>query len=437
MKRLGVLGILLFTLLATPFKGVAKGTYVPAASDSLYSDDYARFMEFRIFYPVNGIEVRENYMNNSLTLDKIKRYLSETSIIDSISIYSYASPEGPYRTNERLAIQRGQSAKQYIIDHVPAGCNFDPEIIRLMPNAENWKGLREEIVKDYHRKDRDQVLEIIDSNLPQEEKKNALSRLDRGRSWRYIKQNLMPRLRYATWISVKLHNPPSKFAKYEGPSIKVDMPRVPALRAIQRPAIVITPVDTTDTRTWLALKTNLLYDAISWLNFSIEAPLNEHFSLLYYHQFPWWRWGENKNEFCMRFLSIGAEGRWWFKPIPHEATESRIKRDRLTGWFAGVYLESGKWDFNRKRSICYQGEHWSTGLSIGYAMPIGKRLNLEFSLSAGYASIIHRGYEPSDDYSKLYHLPEKDGTWHYIGPTKAQVSLVLPLVFKQKKGGRP
>ena len=171
--------------------------------------------------------------------------------------------------------------------------------------------------------------------------------------------------------------------------------------------------------------TNLLYDAVSWLNFSIEVPLGDRFSVLYYHQFPWWRWGKGNNEFCMRFLSIGAEGRWWFK------------RDRLTGWFAGLYVESGKWDFERKQDICYQGEHWSTGVSIGYAMPIGKRLNLEFSLSAGYASIPYRGYQPSEDYEMLIRDPEKEGRWNYFGPTKAQVSLVLPFTVKYKKGGRP
>ena len=139
----------------------------------------------------------------------------------------------------------------------------------------------------------------------------------------------------------------------------------------------------------------------------------------------------------MRFLSIGAEGRWWFKPMPREKTEKRIKRDKLMGHFLGVYAESGKWDFERKRDICYQGEHWSAGLSYGYSMPIGKRLNLELSVSAGYASIVHRGFEPAEDYSELYHLPEKDGTWHYIGPTKAQVTLVIPFTAKYKKGGRP
>ena len=243
----------------------------------------------------------------------------------------------------------------------------------------------------------------------------------------------MPQLRYATWISIWQRIEVDKVIE-EPESLAMEMPSmpIPKLDPILLPPPV---VEEEDTKTILALKTNLLYDALSWLNFSVEVPIGDRFSALYYHQFPWWTWGKGNNEYCMRFLSIGAEGRWWFKPMPREKTEKRIKRDRFMGHFLGVYAESGKWDFERKRDICYQGEHWSAGFSYGYAMPIGKRLNLELSISAGYASIAHRGFEPAADYSELYHLPEKDGRWHYFGPTKAQVSLVLPFIIKTKKGG--
>lgn len=137
----------------------------------------------------------------------------------------------------------------------------------------------------------------------------------------------------------------------------------------------------------------------------------------------------------MRFLSIGGELRWWFKPQPRAENEKYKKRDRLVGHFAGIYCESGKYDFERRRDICYQGEFWSAGLSYGYSFPITRWLNLELSLSAGYASIAHRGYTPSDDYSVLWRDHNKIGRWHYLGLTKAQVSLVLPFRISVKKGG--
>ena len=386
-------------------------------------------MRFRIFYPVGAVELHEDYMDNAHSLDRICKYLEKSPKIDSITIYSYASPEGPYQLNKRLAAGRGKTVKEYLMKHLPPHRQLPDSLLIIDPTAENWDGLRRLVQYQYTLADKDKVLAILSrTDISDERRKVLLKGLNRGKSWKYILKHLMPQLRYATWVMVwqplEIDLPIDTIIRP-----KMDFPIKPL------PKLPPLPVIKEETETILALKTNLLYDALSWLNFSVEVPLGDRFSALYYHQFPWWSWGKNNNEYCMRFLSVGAEARWWFNPMPREASENRIKRDKLMGHFIGVYAESGKWDFERKRDICYQGEHWSVGLSYGYAMPIGKRLNLELSVSAGYASIPHRGYEPSADYSELYHLPEKDGTWHYFGPTKVQVSLVLPFVVKHKKGG--
>lgn len=390
----------------------------------------------KIYYPVNKVTIYENYMNNPKELELIKRYLATSPRIDSITIHSYASPEGRYKFNKWLAEERGKTAKRYILSLVPKYRNFSDTIIRISPTAENWAGMREEVEKLYHRADRDEVLAIIDmKGISDPHKKNKLKLLDDGASWRYILKHIMPQLRYATWISVwqqpdkPIPTPQIKKLSLDMPALMPPMDRVPSFPLPKKPV-------QEDVKTILALKSNLLYDAVSWLNFSIEVPFaGDKFSALYYHQFPWWTWGQSDNEYCVRFLSIGGEGRWWFKPQPRPATEKLKKRDRLVGHFIGIYGESGKYDFERKRDICYQGEFWSAGLSYGYSMPISKHLNLELSLSAGYASIAHRGYTPSPDYSILWRDYDKIGRWHYLGLTKAQVTLVIPIRMKVKKGG--
>lgn len=400
------------------------------------SSDSSVVMRFRIFYPINKTELHKDYMNNASTLHHIRECLNKSPQIDSITIYSYASPEGPFRLNKRLAAERGKTAKEYLLKHLPADRHMPDSLFIISPTAENWQGLRDLVFYQYQREDKDDILAILDrTDISDERRKVLLKRLNGGKSWQYIVKELMPHLRYATWISVwqrievdRVMEKPVRLA--------VDFPDFSSAK--MEPSGIPHPLMGENRKIVFALKTNLLYDALSWTNFSIEFPFTvsgQKLSVLYYHQFPWWRWGENKNEFCMRFLSVGAEGRWWFKPMSGDKIDKSFNRDCLNGWFVGTYVESGKWDFQRKRDICYQGEHWSTGLSLGYAMPIGKRLNLELSASVGYASIPHRGYEPSTDYSQLYHLPEKDGVWHYFGPTKAQVSLVLPIMINNRKGG--
>jgi len=406
---------------------MALGGYAQTPSDS------SVVMRFRIFYPVNKTELHENYMDNANTLHRIQKYLEKSPQIDSITIFSYASPEGPYAFNKYLASERGKTAKKYLLNHLPANRHLPDSLFIIDPTAENWQGLRDLVIYQYPHADKDEVLAILDrKDITDERRKVLLKRLNAGHPWLYILKHLMPQLRYATWVSVWQRIQVDRVIE-EPTRLAMEMPEMPMPE--WKPVPFPVP-EMEDTKTILALKTNLLYDALSWLNFSVEVPLGDKFSALYYHQFPWWTWGEWNNEYCMRFLSIGAEARWWFKLMPLEKTEKRIKRDRLMGHFLGVYAESGKWDFERKRDICYQGEHWSAGLSYGYAMPIGKRLNLELSISAGYASIAHRGYEPSDNYEILWRDPDKVGRWHYFGPTKAQVSLVLPFIIKTKKGGK-
>lgn len=401
-------------------------------------------MHFRIQFPVNSTEIHENYMSNARNLPYICEFLQKSPRIDSITIYSSASPEGPLSFNKWLASQRGIKAKKYIMEHIPVERQIPDSIVIINPTPENWEGLRSLVEAEYTYPDKEQLLELLDrDDITDEQRKVRLKRMNNGQPWRFVRDNLLPKLRYATWIAVWVYI----YREEDLPIVKEYDFAPPVTTVVYPPAIdtsaYSTPVhlpdepEFVDTRTLFALKSNLLYDALSLVNYSIEAPLHKNrFSMLLYHQFPWWRWGKANNEYCLRFLSVGSEVRWWFSPKVDPATEKRIKRDKFTGHFLGVYGESGKWDFERKRDICYQGEFWTAGLSYGYSMPIGKRLNMEFSLSAGYASIAYRGYTPSEDYEILWRDPEKVGRWHYFGPTKAQLTLVIPITAKYKGGER-
>ncbi len=390
-------------------------------SDSLSNSRYT------LYYYCDRIEIEKDYLDNNYQILRIKEVLRHSKRIDSLTIYAYASPEGPLARNKWLAKKRAEAARDFILENLPESTALKPENIHLRPMGENWIGLEAELEANYHLPNRDRVLRIMRAKVSTETKKWRLKNLDNGYTYHLIITRHMPRLRMATWIVV--HTPVPALI------IKIDELQFPdKLDTISKPELI----DSVSRRTIMALKSNLLYDALTFANFSVEVPITKHFSALYYHQFPWWRWGESQNEYCMRFLSIGAEARWWFWH-KHNHSNGRY-RDKFAGHFFGVYAESGKWDFNWQRNICYQGEHWSTGLSYGYAMPIGRRLNMEFSFSFGYAAIPFRGYIPSEDYSILWRDPQNTGKWHYFGPTKAQISLVVPITAKvknlKKKGGK-
>ncbi len=177
---------------------------------------------------------------------------------------------------------------------------------------------------------------------------------------------------------------------------------------------------TRERNTAFAVKSNVLYHAVTMFNVEVEVPVGKHISVLAEDVFPWWETG---NKYCLQMWEMGLEGRYWFRPWNPRG------KDKLRGWFAGLYGMSAKYDFQYDRDIDWQGEYWSTGLTGGYAMPLGRKKwgNLEFSLSAGYLNTQFRHYQPTDIYDKLIHDRPLDGKASYVGPTKAKISLVIPI----------
>lgn len=401
---------------------------LPAQEESVGVDstDYAD--QFTLYYLRDRIDFDENYLDNARQMALIKRYLAESQHIDSITIYAYASPEGVYEHNVWLARKRAEAAKRYIEEELPPGIDLPEERIRLCPMDENWDGLQVELEANYHRSNREQVLAILRAPVRNDTKKWRLQHLDDGFTYKYIIRNHMPKLRMATWICIWQKPQPQEPI---GKTLQFAVAEPETKPLGHYPISDQSSAAERYKRTFLALKSNLLYDAATVVNFAVEVPFNEKFSILYEHHCPWWL--SDNNRFCVEMLSFGGEFRWWFKPRTQPATPKRVQRDALVGHFFGIYGMGGKFDFQLNRNLCYQGEFFSAGLTYGYSMPISKRFNLEFSISAGYARIPYRHYIPTEDWSLLVRDRDKSGVWHYFGPTKVEVALSIPILFQVKK----
>lgn len=388
----------------------------------------------RFIYRVNKAEYDSTYMSNKENANKLHILLKNAQQIDSVSVFSFASPEGPLKNNEQLSQRRGEETRRVLTQIADnAGYPLDNENIFLKARGENWDDMKKIVEERYEGDNRDELLAIISSDLSADKKKAAIKRMGRT-TWRFVIDEVMPVLRSS---EIVLHYP------YGVPTVATQSTYNNALPmgVTERcnEAIIASATDSTYLttaerirRTRLAVKTNMLYDAITWVNYSIEVPFeikDEKFSVTYDHQFPWWRWGEHNNEYSNRYFQIGGEARWWFAPQKKARTKKNILRECLSGHFAGVYFMGGKYDFQWQRDICYQGEFWSAGFTYGYSMPISKLFNLEFSVSAGFAPITYRHYIPADDYSILFVDRSKMGTHNYIGLTKLSISLVMPLDF--------
>ncbi len=382
---------------------------------------------FTLWYNLSDINIDPEYLDNAAQMDTIRRYLAKSPQIDSITIHSYSSPEGPLANNAKLAGKRADAARQFILEHANQEI-----VINSIPVAENWEGLIEDIEANYTRYDKDKILSILRDSTINDDLREA--RLKEFRtSYEHILKNHMPRLRMATWVCVWVVPEPDPEPErvtiitppqLEEPTDTLEAPQSGIKELPPPPPPVVDTIVVTDTARWtFALKTNLLYDAVTALNASIEFPIGKRFSIMAEDTFPWWNWGPNGNKYCFQLWEMGLEPRWWFLPGD----------EVLQGHFVGIYGKSAKYDFQHNFDLCYQGEYWSAGLSYGYAIPIGKRLNMEFSLSVGYVRSHYRHYQPDPDYEHLYIDKYKTGTFSYFGPTKLAVSLVWPIEFQWEK----
>ena len=184
-----------------------------------------------------------------------------------------------------------------------------------------------------------------------------------------------------------------------------------------------------DYLTPFAIKTNLLYDAATAINIGIEAPIGRRFSLAFDWVSPWWS-NKNKHQY-LQLMQGTLEGRVWLG--------NRQRKDLLTGWFTGVMVGGGVYDFMFNPDKGFQGEYSTAAAIAGYAHRINKSgtLRMEYELGLGWLSTSYVKYWwDGFDYTLFAPSPQSWLTQWY-GPVKAQISLVYMLKIRSKVGGRP
>jgi hypothetical protein len=374
--------------------------------DAILKKKYEAFIDF----PVNQTYIDENYHSNARELRRLEQNISEvmndsTLAIHGVTFHGYASPEGSYDNNERLAQGRTEVMRQHVIRRL----QLPDSLVHATYTTENWEGFRR-YVDESSLPQRQQMLDIIDdSSLPPDPKLLRLQQRFPAEMARIV-QNVFPRLRYTEYtISY------SSVQKGEGPVLVRDtvriMPTGPDQPDITEQIPMWMPV--------LALKTNLLFDAALCPNLEVEVPLGmSRWSIMAEWWTPWYRWdGPNKRNLAYELLTLGAELRLWLNRRCHTC------RSVLTGAFIGIYGAGGKYDveYNKTTHEGWQGEFTSFGLTAGYSVPLAPHWNLELSLSGGYIGGPQRKYIGMFNNEHL--IWQRNQNLRFIGPTKAKVSI--------------
>ncbi|MDE7350014.1 MAG: DUF3575 domain-containing protein, partial [Muribaculaceae bacterium] len=405
--------------------------------------------------------------------------------IESRAGSGYASPEGASDANLKLSRLRCEEIADYISRHT----GVERSLIKTYADGVAWTELRN-IVSSYPNvPDREKVLYILD-NTPLwiynsqgkivDGRKKQLMELSGGRTWKWLHTNIFPELRNAVAVMLYLkrssdsvdivENTADNSAKHPEGSDLNDANALKDLKDLKDPKDptdlkdlndpndikdsndlndVKDPNDANDLKDvkdpkdldtqfspkpfYMAVKTNMLYDAALVPNLGAEFYLGKNLSLYGEWMYAWW---ENEKRYRSWRIYGGDLGlRWWFG--------RKAEAKPLTGHHLGVYAGILTFDFatgeqgflgGKPKGTLWDRHLINAGVEYGYSLPVAKRLNIDFSIGLGYLGGHYIKYFPFDN--ELYR--DKEINLRFFGPTKAEISLVWLIGrgnTNERKGG--
>ena len=168
-----------------------------------------------IAFPVNETFIYPGFQNNLNELGKIRATIDSVRndadvTIKALSIKGYASPEGTYANNARLANGRTAAVKQYVTDLY----SFDPDFITTSWEAEDWSGLRN-LVEASTLPNRSEIIDVIDSDREPDNKEWKIKSTYKD-DYRHMLDHFYPYLRHSDYLVhyvIRSYSDPSEIGR--------------------------------------------------------------------------------------------------------------------------------------------------------------------------------------------------------------------------------
>lgn len=387
----------------------------------------------RVVFRQSSVHLDMDMGRNRESIDSVAQAISNRKHvkINAVRITGGASPEGSVALNRYLSDQRAGA----ILKAVEARVKLPDSLIRIESVGRDWSGLRYEAGKCADVPYRAEVLTLLDTiaNTPEPSHPDNLSRLKSlrgGIPYAFLYKNIFPGLRESRIIVDYTQLPPVRM---------IDMPRTDSLVLPVPPVPTMWPVPdlTPDVPAcrplYLALKTNLLYDAAALPSIGAEAYVGKGWSVVANWTYGWWD-NDREHRYWRAYGGDLAVRRWFGR---------RAAEKPLTGHHLGVYAGVVTYDFEfggKGHMGGLPGRNlWDrcnvmAGIEYGYSLPVARRLNIDFTIGLGYLGGKVITYKPSGD----FYIWQKTSRLNWVGPTKLEVSLVWLIGCDNfnRKGGR-
>ena len=400
-----------------------------------------------VFYRQGHAQFDSTYQNNREKLDCLLEILHKLSSdstcrLDRFSIVSGASPEGNTTLNKSLSKDRSRNIGDYLCRRIPA---WQASLLRESYVGIDWDRLRLQVAQS-DMPGKEDVMHIL-SNTPEwvirdgvvvDSRKRQLMMLRQGDCWRYMEQHFFPGLRRSlvevSYILLPQTPEPDYTPDVETEEVpqaeRIDCVPMPEMTSESEPATQAQP----SAPFYMAVKTNLLYDAFLVPNVGLEFYLGKGFSASGNWMYAWWK-SDKRHRYWRIYDGELALRKYFGRPEGGSP---------LSGHHVGVYGQLFTYDFEtggrgymggKPGGTLWEKMNYAAGLEYGYSLPIANRLNLDFAIGVGYWGGTYYEYLPIDD----CYVWQATKQHKWFGPTKAEITLVWLLGrghHNQKKGDK-
>ena len=377
------------------------------------------------------------FENNEANLNDVIQFLNEvrndtTIELTQVTFCGSASPEGGNKLNRNLAKRRCANMEQYVRQRIM----LPEDIIKRQEWSDAWQKLAIYVENSDMPNKKEVLHELLETpeytynkyGALVDSRKKRLMDMNYGRTWNYMLDKFFPSVRNASAILVTIRKK-NEPAPEPQPEPVVEEPKQP------EPVVQPEPIVDTKQPAYFAIKTNMLYDALLVPNVGVEFSLGKRWSVAADWMYGWW--SRNKSHRYWRVYGGGLTVRKYFG--------AKAAEKPLQGHHIGINAQMLTYDIEfggkgymggKPGGTLWDRMNYTIGAEYGYSMPVARRLNIDFSLAAGYMGGRYYEYTPLDGH--YVWQATKNRKW--IGPTKVEVSLVWLLGHgnyntKTKKGG--
>ena len=152
-----------------------------------------------IDFPVNRTELNPLYRRNPEQLDSIIRTINTLKednnlTVLAVNIHGFASPEGRFDNNDRLAKERAHTLTQYVQRMV----QLDEGIFTVSHTAEDWDGLRK-FVAESNIEHKQQILDLANDTSLKEDEREAKIKAAFADEYKFLLAVCYPALRHSDY----------------------------------------------------------------------------------------------------------------------------------------------------------------------------------------------------------------------------------------------